>query len=55
MQWVRQWWYRRQLLRELRSDLVWHGQGGFRLAFQPGHAEDFYCSDPLCSTKHKVY
>ena len=55
MQWVRQQWIRWTLLRDLRNDLRLHKECGFRAVLSMKNARDFYCSDPCCNTKHKVY
>jgi hypothetical protein len=55
VRWVRQWWIRRKLIRDLHNDIKLHKNLWFRQAFPIKHTKDFYCSDPCCTVKHKIW
>lgn len=55
MRWIKRKWSTWMMVIDLRNDLRLHKECGFRIAFPIKHTKDFYCSDPCCTVKHKVY
>ena len=55
MRWIKRKWSTWMMVIDLRNDLRLHKECGFRAVLSMKNARDFYCSDPCCTVKHKVY